>query len=306
MGLNINNKKTYRLVDSTGLMCNQHQLSNPNRPNAFGDTIGYTTDAYLAYEYEPFIDAVKQCFVEKEDEKGKYIQAYRSPYHFDLEPNTMSRDHILYTLALMKMSGNDDFNKKLSKNLRWKISEKYSFTVESWLWMKGISGNWFYMFLYYLIDIPVMIITIIWDMIMFTLGGLKSEVKQADFVQKREEDIPKRLKKFRRLMYPTYALYLKALTLYVSPNSPGKWILNKICLFDSDKQNFMIRLLLNAKVKREDVYSYKSMYGGRWTTNLSDRNDRHLKIIDNPDYIKENVVDVDILIKLYEESIKKK
>mgnify|MGYP002128936575 CR=1 FL=1 len=36
-----------------------------------GDSIGNTSDAYIAYDYIPFIKSVKNCFLEKIDKKGK-------------------------------------------------------------------------------------------------------------------------------------------------------------------------------------------------------------------------------------------
>ena len=68
----------------------------------------------------------------------------------------------------------------------------------------------------------------------------------------------------------------------------------------------LFQLILGAKVNDKYVYSYKPMYGGRWTTYLSKMNDRFLKVIDdNPEFITENNVDVDILRKMFNEIGKK-
>lgn len=306
MGLNINNKKTYHQYDDfTGLMRNIHEAGNPDKLKAHGDAIGHTVDAYIAYEYKPFIESVKNCFKEEKDKKGSFIQGYRSPYHFGQTPNTMSRDHIINTLILMKLTNNMDFLKKLSKGLRWKISDRYSFTLDSWLWMKGISGNKFYMFLYYIMSIPYLFFSAIWNKIIYKLGGFGNEVPQDEFVLVPEEQISDKMKKYRKLVSPMYATYSKAFQTYVSPNSFGKWLIKKIGLLLVDKQNFLLRIMFGAKVDKKDVYSYKSMYGGRWTTYLNKLNDRFLKIIDIPEQIEENVVDVDILIAMYEKIGKK-
>jgi hypothetical protein len=307
MGLNVNNKKTFYLVDEYGgLMTNQHELQNPSKTNAHGDAIGHTLDAYMAYNYEPFVENVKKCFVEKTDAKGTYIQAYRSQYHIDENVNTMSRDHVLATTVLMKLANETDFLKKLSKGLRWKISDKYSFTIDSWLWLKGISGNKLYMFLFYLIDIPVTFVSILWNKIIYKLGEFGKELPQDKYVMKPESEISEKIKKYRKLVYPLYSINHKAFMMYSVPNSLGKWLMKKICLWIIDEQNFYLRVMFGDKVDEKDVYSYKSMYGGRWTTYLNDMNDRYmLEIIKTPEYITENVVDVNLLMTMYEKIGKK-
>jgi hypothetical protein len=305
MGLNIDNRKTYHIFDVfTGLMRNQDEAKNPDLLKAHGDGIGHTVDAFLAYGYKPFVDAVKHCFKEEVDEKGSFIQGYRSPYHFGIEPNTMSRDHIINALVLMKLE-DKVFLKKLSKKLRWKISDRYSFTIDSWLWMKGISGNKLAMFFYYVIDIPFLLFSVIWNKIIYKLGKFGKEVPQDEFVLVPEDDISDKKKKLRKLVYPMYALHQKAFQLYVTPNSIGKWLTKKIALWGVDKQNFLLRIMFGGKVNSKDVYSYKSMCGGRFSTYLNQMNDRFLKIIDNPEHIEENVVDVDLLRKMYKKIGKK-
>lgn len=307
MGFNLNNKNTYWFVDKTygyDFMVNQDQFNNPNKPQAYGDAIGTNFEAYMVYNHKPFIDAVKACFVEKIDKKGKkYLQGYRHPSCFNLEYNTMSRDHILYALIFMKIAGETEFLKKMSKMIRWKISDKYSFTIESWLYMKGIGDNKLYnrlmMFFYYLIETPMSLFYLIWNFAIKKLGGFKKEVNQNDFVLIPNEQISKRKLKYRKLIYPIYALYEKGFTLYVSKNSLGKWIIKKISLFTTDKENYLLRILFGGKVSESKIYSYKPMYGGRWSTSLSELNDRYLAIITEPKLIEENNLDKDLLISMY-------
>lgn len=305
MGLDINNKNSELIVDKFGLITSRDAELKDNKEDlysAVGDSIGNTSDAYFAYEYEPFVQAVKNCFLEKIDNRGKkYIQGYRHPIHFDREYNDMSRDHISYTLIMMKQAGEYDFLKKLSKGLRWKISDRYTFTPDSWLWMKGIAGNRFAMFLYYLISIPVTFLSVFWNKIIYKLGGFSKEVNQNDYIFVDYSKHSKRKIFFRKLIYPIYAIYQNSFILYVSPNCIGKTILKKIFLWNIDPQNFMLRIMFGGKVKNENVYSYKSMYGTRFTTYLSDLNDRcWLSIITDPQRLEANVVDVDLLRKMYE------
>lgn len=306
MGLDINNKNSGEIIDDYGLVTTRDALLKDDIYKAVGDSIGNTSDAYFAYDYKPFIQSVKNCFIEKTDKKGNYIQGYRHPIHFDREYNDMSRDHITYTLIMMKHSGELEFLKKLSKNLRWKISDRYTFTPDSWLWMKGIAGNSFAMFFYYLIAIPVTFLSVLWNKIIYKLGGFGPEVPQDEFVAVKESELSKRKIFFRKIKYPIYAVFQSGFSLYVSPDSIGKTILKKIFLWNIDPQNFMLRIMFGGKVKEEDVYSYKSMHGTRFTTYLSDLNDReYLRIITDPQLLEANVIDVDLLRKMYEKIGKK-
>jgi hypothetical protein len=308
MGLDVNNKKTDQIVDQYGLIVSRDAMEqNDNKYSAVGDSIGNTCDAYIAYEYEPFIQAVKNCFLEKTDKKGKkYIQGYRHPIHFDREYNDMSRDHISYTLIMMKLAGEEEFIKKLSKGLRWKISDRYSFSIDLWLWLKGIAGSSLAMFFFFFITIPVILLSVLWNKLIYALGGFGPEVNQDDYVFIDYSKHSKRKQFFRKLIYPIYAIFQNAFILYATPDSIGKSILKKIFLWNIDPQNFMLRIMFGGKVKKEDVYSYKSMSGTRFTSYLSDLNDRcWMSIIKDPQRLEANVIDVDLLRKMYEKIGKK-
>jgi hypothetical protein len=298
MGLDLNYKDG-QWVDEFGLMLGQNPSWNPNGDFGKGDCIGRTLDAYFAYDYEPFVNAVKNCYEIKYDKKGMYVQGYRHPSYKGDEYNDLSRDHILNTLILMKESNNHVFLKFLSENLRWKISDRYKFTIDLWLWMKGIAGNKWAMFAYYLIAVPMMFLTTLLNLLIFKLGGFGKEVHQDKFIAVSKEKLSKKQLFLRGLKFPIYTLFQLAFMMYVSPDSLGKRLIKKICLWQIDEQNFLLRLMFGGTVKSEDIYSYKSMRGWRWSTYLNDLNDRDLYVITDPKQLKANVLDVDLLIKMY-------
>lgn len=308
MGLDVNNRNSALLVDKFNLITTRDANDNEDPLRSDGDCIGNTVDAYFAYDYKPFVEAVKNCYQYKTDKNGKeYIQGYRHPLRFDWDRNDMSRDHIAGTLILMKYAGEIDFLKTLSKKLRWKISDRYSFTIDLWLWMKGIAGNKFAMFFFYVTMIPISFLSVLWNKLIYTLGGFGKEVNQNDFVAKKPSELSKRKLFFRKLIYPIYAISQNAFILYVSPDCIGKTILNKIFLWNVDEQNFLLRIMFGAKVNEDDIYSYKSMSGTRFTSYLSDLNDREwMYIITDPVRLEANVIDVDLLRKMYEKIGKRK
>jgi len=294
------NKKTGQHIDEYGMMMGENPDWNPNGDAGMGDSIGTTLDAYLAYDHEPFARAVRNCFEFKCDNKGHYIQGYRHPSLKKIEYNDLSRDHILNSLILMKVSNNGVFLKYLSKYLRWKISDRYSFTIDLWLWMKGISGNRFAMFAYYLVIIPVMFFSMLLNKIIYLLAGIGKEVPQDEYVQADRSKFSKFKLYLIGLIYPMYTLAQTSFMMYVTPNSLGKWLLKKICLWGVDEQNFLLRIMFGGKISAEEVYGYKAMNGWRWSTYLNELNDRDLYVITDPKRLESNVLDVDLLRKMYE------
>jgi hypothetical protein len=311
-----NNKTTLQFVDEHDMVMCQNHSYNPDGDFGEGDSIGRTLDGYLAWRKsdsyiiwgkEKFVKAVKRCFVYKIDEKKNpnklYIQGYRHPNRVNVKYNDMSRDHILYMLIFMKLV-NDPSLDELIKHLRWKISDKFSFTVDSWIFMKSLKkNNKFHRFIYYLIKIPLLFFSVIWNKIIFLIGGFKKEVHQDNFVPKSKQELSKWKLFWRKIIYPIYSLLQTGFQLYVLPNSIGKRVMKKIGLWGTPNQNFVMKILFGGKVSEKEVYLYKSMSGGRWSGILNDINDRNLRIITNPKYLEANVLDVDLLHALYEESL---
>ena len=65
-----------------------------------------------------------------------------------------------------------------------------------------------------------------------------------------------------------------------------------------------MKILLGGQVSRKDVYNYKPMKSGRFSTILNEINDRGVVIITDPELLAGNVLDVDKLRALYEKNQK--
>lgn len=291
----VNNKDAQYFVDSYNMFLTQNFDWDPSGNNDKEDSIGTNCLGYITYGYEPFINAVKNCYVDK----GTYIEAFRHPSFINLTPNTMSRDHIIYTLVLMKYAKEEEFLKNLAKKLKWKISDRYSFTLEIWLWMKGIAGNKFYMLLYYLLDIPLMTINVLWNKLIKKLGNFGSEIPQNKYNPLSASQISKKQLFLRKLIYPIYALHEKGFMMYVSPNCLGKTIIKKLGAIDVYNENYLLKLLFGKNVTEEEVNNYLPSTAWRWDTALNNINDRDVKIITNPKRLEANVLDVDLLKTIY-------
>ena len=300
MGLDVNNKNGF-FVDEFNLILCQNRDGSLTGDIGMGDCIGTTADAYRAYHYKPFLDGIMSCFVDR----GDYLQAYRHPSKIDKTPNTMSRDHIAYALYIMKYAGKEDNVKYLSKKLRWKISDRFKFTIDLWLYMKAIAGSRLALAAYYLIAIPYLLFNMLYKRLVFKICGLPAEMKQSEWKGIPPFPVlPKWKYKMYKGLFPMYSLYQTAFLIDVLPRSPFRWLLRKILLIGTDKQNFITRLMLgDKKVNKEDVYAYKAMWGGRFTSYLSALDSRNLEVITDPKMLEANVVEVDLLREIYREKI---
>ena len=301
MGLDLK-QKNGQWVDKYGLMLGQNRPWDPNGDRGMGDCIGTTVDAYFAYKYDGFIDGIKKCYVDR----GDHIEGYRHPSLRDVEPNTMSRDHIVYTLLVMKYAKEDEFLSKLANGLKWRISDKYSFTPDLWLYMKGIAGNRLALSAYYMISIPWTMISISLNKVIYKVCGIDKEVTQKmweanrSVIQKKVKGLAKWKQKLLKAKYPMYTIYQQAFMLKVLPNTFANRILRKILLWGTDRQNLLTRVVLGDRVNSRAIYGYKAMMGGRWTTYLNELNDRDVYVIPDNELPKNNVLDVDLLRGMYE------
>ena len=314
MAFDPNNKTSHYFVDEHNIVLSQNPSWKPNGDFGEGDCIGRTLDGLFAWESdknfiawggkEKFTEAVKSCFVLKTDKRGKqYMEGYRHPHRVGVEYNDMSRDHTLYGLVFMKYI-DSDFLKVMVDNLRWRISNKFTFTPTSWLFMKALTDNMPVRTLFYLITIPIMIMFVLWNKFIYKMGGFSEESHQDNWVLVENNNRSEKILKWRKLLYPIYAMRQKAIQLYILPDSYIKKVMQKIMLWGTPKHNYEMKILLGGHVCRKDVYNYKPMKGGRFSTVLNEINDREVVIITDPELLAANVLDVDKLRTLYEKNQK--
>ena len=310
MALNWEATDTHYFVDREHhMMLTQNPGGDSSHNSGKGDSIGRTFISYFTYEDERFLQGIESCWVKKERNwfwkllgKKYYYQGYRFPTHYDKD---MSRDHLIYSILAFKYSGfySKAKLKEFVKHLRFKISERFNFSITSWLWARAVSGSKFYKWLFYVIELPYFKVLRFWHKLIYKLGSFGEESSQRDWVRMPNEAKPKIIDKMSSLLYPVYTLHQQAWRLFLLPDSKKKSKLQKICLGMASKHNYVIKILLGDKESftKEDVWDYKSMTGGRWTGILNPwLNDRALDIITDEKLLEYNVQDVDYVRKLYD------
>ena len=307
------NKETYNYVDEYNLILCKNPISHKNEPTSIMDCIERTFKGYVAWEndedyindgkYEA-VNAVKKCFTKVYKPNGKsYIQGHRHPSFIGDEYNDMSRDHTIYALAFMKYI-NDPFLNEMIDKLRFKISDKFSMTIDMWLWMKALNGGTLSRILFYIVQIPIMLITILINKLAHKMGGFGEELHQDDweYISYQERLKNKRGMFWRSFIFHTFALKIMVTQLYVLPDSLLKSVLQKLLLWDTPKHNYLIQMMLGKKINSDVIYGYKAMTSDRWSGILNGINDRYLVIMTDPKFKESNVIDVDMLRAIYEKN----
>ncbi len=302
MPLDWNTTSTYYYVDQKYKMVLINDKNKGER-----DSIGRTFLFYFCYGDERFIEGIESCWIKVERNwfwklfgKKYYYQGFRYPTHDD---HDLSRDHTLYSILAFKYSGySEEALKEFTSHLRFRISKRYMFTIDSWFWIKAISGSKFFEWLFYNLEIPLMKINRFKNRLIYKIVPFEEECSQDSFVLIRNDTKPKIIVKLASKLFPIYALHILSWQLYLLPDSKRKRKLQKICLDITPKHNYVIKMLLGDKktFTRDDVWNYKAMKRFRWTTILNPWiNDRDLRMIEDEELIKSNNLEVDYVRKLY-------
>jgi len=313
MPLNWEATDSYWFVDQENkMMLFQNPIWKIDGDNGRGDAIGRSAEAFFVYGDYRFIEGIESCW-EKVYNKGirrlfkkYYYQGYRYPQRFEGEVG-LSRDHLFNTVLAYKIAGkNEKEIWKFVKHLRWRISDFAIMTPDLWLWLRAASGRKIAKWLSPRVSYYTMKMTAWWQKrIQKKIKiGPDFEENQDTFHHIQNEAKPEHVKKKCKLLYPVYALQQQAWQSRFYEGEYKKKIQDVIYSI-TPTYNYVIKLLVDHPegISEEDIMSYKSMKGGRWTGVMNIWwNDRALEINTNADQLKYNVQDVDYLRKLWKEN----
>jgi hypothetical protein len=158
----------------------------------------------------------------------------------------------------------------------------------------------------------------LWNNIINLLAEFNKEQKQDDFIPDQYGENNKLTPwqfKCKGARVPMFTIYYHTWQIYALPNSIFKKILQIITWASVYRYNWVLKMLLGywKKPKEKDINEYKPMTSNRWSTILNETNTWDCHIIDEKRYSKEeiekllycNILDKDLLLKLYEEKYKK-
>jgi len=282
-----------RYFDKYGFILDSSNTVDEGR----GDSIGTLSLMYLCTGDKKYLEPL---FLTHEfDYLLHKFQLYRHPDYIG-KRNDISRDHTIYWVMALIQAYNKKRNILALINLRvflkyrkWKVSDKFCRTIDMWIWenivlrkvIKITSFNklkkiflaskiWDYV--YYIIMIPQMFITMLWNKLIRFLFKLDKE--EIFMLSSLDESFcgKENYNKWAKLLFPAYARHIAAWQLYLLPDSIGKKILQWIYI-KMDVGNAVIRGLCGKTLlaKILDII-YNPVTGYRWSTELNNTSDRHM------------------------------
>lgn len=229
-----------------------------------GDSSGRTAFAYICYPNESFLkDAILRCVKVRDD---SYIQFYRYP---DYGANTMSRDHVGAIILALYINRDFDELDFILTNLPWRLSRKYTQTIDFWLWQKTLFyrdrwHRWVWANCFILLTFVQFALIVPWNFIIRMIIGAK-KIDPTNFVYKK----PAKWRRFiNKICYPQFALFLLAWQVKVLPKSIFKWFLQKLLSIESG--NIVIDAVLGKKIDKIDYTPTTSFIWSRRMNNFDD------------------------------------
>jgi hypothetical protein len=232
-----------------------------------GDNLWRTSLAYIAYKNDTLKKGMLDCTEWISDKQVKY---YRSTEKTD---DDVSRDQVTMFLVAMALNGEDV--SKYIKATGWRLSNRYTLTVDMWLWMKALQGNKLARKLFFLAEIPI--------------------AKMYQIINKN--------KILNKHKFPSYALHMLAWQVFsLKSESHQKDILADIILSMADPENYLIRLLAGCEVSREEIETVVPHTDFIWQRYRKESpNLRPL----TPEEAEFNTLDVDVLNAVFISSSKR-
>jgi hypothetical protein len=180
-----------------------------------GDNLWRTGLGYAAWGADELKKGIMDCY--EFDSKGKITRIHRSANGVGHED--CSRDQVIMSLAALKVRGDQDEVDKIVKGSKYRISKKFLHTLDSWCWLKDLSGKcWF----------PLHLLVAI--LLYAPLSCLS------------------RLNLLGSWGFPSYAQHLTCWTLYTSNSWFGlKWLAQKAMLISLEPCNLLCRYLCGDK-----------------------------------------------------------
>lgn len=229
-----------------------------------GDSAGRTAFAYICYPNESFLkDAILRCVKVRDD---SYVQFYRYP---DYGADTMSRDHVGAIILALYINRDFDELDFILDNLPWRLSRKYTQTIDFWLWSKTLFyrdkwHRWIWANSFILLTLVQFTLIVPWNFVIRTIIGAK-KIDPTNFVYQK----PAKWRRFlNKICYPQFALFLLAWQVKVLPKSIFKWLLQKLLSIESG--NIVIDAVLGKKIDKIDYTPTTSFIWSRRLDNFDD------------------------------------
>lgn len=275
-----------------------------------GDAVLRTSRAYLTWGRPEMKQGILSCFrkfnmQDYPNSKYWYQGARCNPRHGE---DDMSRDQLSGAFYALLIRGDKEECLEIIRHTPFKISRRFIMSPDFWLWTKAVQGKKMAEVLWYLFYVVTLPFTFLWNGLVNLILGYK-EINQKNYssaeVAAKHSKYNKFQKMLDRSLYPAFASHHIGWYMECLPNSFLKRCVQKILMTQTEKGNYIERLLYGDKtVTQAEVDSYIPMTEYRWSSKL-DGNDSASGTIppvwdtDLVEKLKINQLDKDMLIWLW-------
>lgn len=198
-----------------------------------GDALWRTSLAFIAYRDQLFYNGMMAC-IDDNLVQGKPNSIKRHPV---TGRKDTSRDQVIMLLVALFLKGGGSQGKELANKLKYRISNRYRWTFDAWLWVKMLGGKLWLKYLWsFLACFTSMMFLLNYP---FKWLGIKNGKR-----------------------YPhLFTAHLTAWMLFITPNNIFKWLATRIMLAGIPKSNLLIRKLLGCRI---DISAAVCRMGWQW------------------------------------------
>ena len=330
--------KGYRFLRKN-LMLRRNDGWDTNGDSGKGDALLRTGEAYIAYGDKRLKSGILSCF-RKFTMIGRNKYWYQGArYCSRYREDDVSRDQTILALSAFKINCDKKELKEIGLHLPYRLSRRFTMTPTLWFWIRAIIyENKFYTYLYQIFQLIEFLPSVLWDKVLRKMMGWDKEYSQEWYLgyskmpfwfynygtktwkwvsntsdlnnglklyynHKRKMESSKFYRLMHKLEYPEFALHLTSWMIYTSNNTFIKSILQKLAIWLAEKDNLLVRLLMNDKnkVTMDEINKFRPVKGFRWSTRFNGND--YTEYLKGGDAIS-NTIGKDVLLSIY--SIKNK
>jgi hypothetical protein len=286
-----------------------------------------TSLAYISYGEKLLKEGILSCFTKIPRGKSYYYQGARCYPRYGEED--MSRDQTILALSALKFNGDTAELREIGPKLRYRLSKRFIMTPALWLWIRLLcTDKKIYNTLFGIMEVIELLPSVLWNKMIrpilrynreFSMDWYMSidpttglwhnwdgkgwvfdeKVDWANNGYKVYALNEKRLydNKFLDLLdkaeFPEYASHLASWMIHFMHDGFLKRILKKLMLWNVEKENYLLRMLVGEKQPVGKLVDWKPTHWFRWSTRLNGTSYYDYLTGDDATY---NTIDRDILL----------
>ncbi len=232
------------LPNNSGMLLENPENWQPIEHGGEHDALQRTSYGYIIQKKDYMLQSILDCF--ELNSKNEIIKLYRQADHKD-GGHTTSRDAVIMALSALFINNDRNILNNILKSLKIKLSKKFNMSIPMYFWVKNLKDNkqsYLNSVIFNFFSIFENFFSILFNKILDNF----LEFKKIDNVKEQNQPNFEGFKKYLYIAYqPDYAHHLQVQQTGTSKDNFLKKINQKILLSYTEKNNFILRYLLNDK-----------------------------------------------------------